>query len=358
MLFGRITALGTDGRGVIRLADGRGFAFMGGQGLMAGERIQVQVTRLTPELTFRLVASESGSANRLAQPLGRSLAGAPDLMGNLLSLVQPGSSPGGGIFGTSQSANPLLLSLQQGWSLQTASGQSLTSLVDDALPKFSANALLRGDVGQLLRLLEQGETTEVRRAVVQLRQAAADLRALRPQRGDLPRSPGVMGAEPDVAETVETGRALLRSLSDLLALQDILPRTPPAPDGTQLLGYRLFWLAEGGVGEAIWQQERQRQQGGGGAGGFFSVLLSLNMTRLGPVQARLALGENQLSVGLSAQEDAALHTLRTHVAELRQGLVDANLPLRSLELSRMSGADMRAVRGQTLALGSGFERQA
>ncbi|MBF0144273.1 MAG: flagellar hook-length control protein FliK [Magnetococcales bacterium] len=145
----------------------------------------------------------------------------------------------------------------------------------------------------------------------------------------------------------------LQRLGDLMAMQELLPRVQ-LPDGSQFLGYRLFGLMEGGLGEAIWQQRKGKKGEGGEEGELTTVLISLNLTRLGSVQARLGYGENQLQVGLSASEEGALAALRGRIRELRGGLLATGLPLRSLEVARMGVAEMRVERQEMMGLASGF----
>ncbi|MEO5377969.1 MAG: flagellar hook-length control protein FliK [Magnetococcus sp. DMHC-6] len=85
-----------------------------------------------------------------------------------------------------------------------------------------------------------------------------------------------------------------------------------------------------------------------------TLLLSLNMTRLGSVQARISFGEKRLLVGIVASENEALAALRGQIGQLRQGLLAEGLPLHALELAHMGREQMRQERQGMLGLGAGF----
>lgn len=193
-----------------------------------------------------------------------------------------------------------------------------------------------------------------------LRQAAAHL-----QRGDPEGESSVQGARApgqagEADASLGAARSALNRLADLVAAQEVVPRGLPLADGGLLLGYRAFWMPEGGFGEAFWKQEKEKREGRGedGEGKFTTVMIALEMTRLGPVQARLTYGENQLQVGIAAADEEALAALRGRIGELRQGLHGQGVPLRSLELMRLSAAEMQADRTAALGLGSGFVAEA
>ncbi|MBF0126978.1 MAG: flagellar hook-length control protein FliK [Magnetococcales bacterium] len=320
ILVGRVSQAGPDGQGIVRFPNGSGFSFSGGQGLRVGEQVTLEVTRLVPEVTVRLVGSESGAAAQLAQSATNTLIRAPDLLGSLLKQA-------GG----------------RGAAL-VAGRDALSGVLQKALPNVSFEGLLKGDVSALVRLLETGTRQEVLEAVHGLRRAADSLRF------DAP----VTGRE-DAAE-LTGARVNLQRLGDLLTLQHVLPQVTPQEDGGALLGYRLFWMHEGGLGEAIWREEREkrRQERKSGRERMVSVLLSLNMTRLGLVQARLSHGDGLLRVGLAARDDAALVALRGGVGALRQHLLAAGLPLHTLDLSKLGEGEMQAERMRALGLESGF----
>ncbi|MBF0423926.1 MAG: flagellar hook-length control protein FliK [Magnetococcales bacterium] len=99
--------------------------------------------------------------------------------------------------------------------------------------------------------------------------------------------------------------------------------------------------------------------GGGRSGGegedqTTSVLVTLNLSRLGTVQARLAYVTNALQIAMGAEEDQSLAALREDIRVLRQALIAAELPLRSLELARLSRAEVQEERMAILNLGNGF----
>ena len=356
-VMGRVSQVQSNGHGVLRLPDGSGFAFSGGHGLRAGEPVRLEVMRLVPEITFRLVASQSGGAVALAQSAEQSLMRAPDLLANLLSWagLKGGSQVlNGGILAGSSPEESLFLALRAGGkaaSYVTGKGETLAGIMQKSLPNVSVAGLLRGETAGLARLLEGGSREEVRDAVRLLRLGAMDLRAAG-EEGAAPRS-GNTDAE------LNPIRAALHRLGDLLAMQDVLPRAAPSAEGDLFLGYRLFWLTEGGLGEAIWRREQNRQRNlkSEEDSAVTTVLLSLNMTNLGVVQARLSYGDGQLLIAVSAQEESALAALRGQVGELRGGLLDAELPLRSLELSRLTSGEMKTERLRALGLGAGFSTE-
>ncbi|MBF0624852.1 MAG: flagellar hook-length control protein FliK [Magnetococcales bacterium] len=339
-LVGRISQLKDNGQGVFRFADGRGFTFSGGQGLHEGDHVRLEVVRLVPEVALRVAGSDSQAAAETANSLQQSLTRAPDLFARLVSFLNVGS-------GTvlSGKGDALFLGLQATRSgLATLDGQTLGAVLAKNLPGLSAEALMRGDLSGLVRLLSGGSRAEVAGAVQALREAAATLKARIPGEG--------------TAAELAAARNALGRLGDLLAMQDLLPQTVPSANGEMFLGYRVFWLNEGGLGEAIWRREG-RQNGRGSQGEeATSVLLSLNLTRLGAVQARLALSGGLLAVQLAAEDDGVLAALRGRVGELRQALQQAELPLYTLDLSRLDGAIMRATREQALGLTTAFSTQA
>ncbi|MBF0270528.1 MAG: flagellar hook-length control protein FliK [Magnetococcales bacterium] len=343
LLVGRISQLSPDGHGVIRFPNGSGFSFSGGQSLRVGEQVTLEVTRLVPEIGVRLVASESGSASALAQNAEQSLARAPDLMGRLMVLtgLSRGGATGSALTASLGGRAPVLL----------VGRESLASVIQRALPNLSAEALFKGDLSGLTQLLEGGSRQEVTSAVRLVRQAA-DL--IQQEAGKGGGGGGVAGAAGEGSEVAGARHALQR-LGDLLAMQQILPHTAPAPeDGAALLGYRLFWLNEGGLGEVVWRKEREKRKRGGRQGdeSVLSVLLSLNMTRLGTVQARLVLGEGMLAVGIAAGEEETLSALRGDIGALRQGLLAAGLPLRALDLTMLGEGGMKAERAEFLGMGT------
>ncbi|HIJ84681.1 MAG TPA: flagellar hook-length control protein FliK [Magnetococcales bacterium] len=181
------------------------------------------------------------------------------------------------------------------------------------------------------------------------------LQQLRDAANDLRPAPEAVAQGRGGEQELSAARQTLMRVGDLLAMQDVLPRTAPGLDGDPYLGYRLFWLDERGLGEMIW-----RRHHGGNAGGegedkeATSVLVTLNLTRLGTVQARLSYTQNTLQIAMGAEEEDALSALREDIRVLRQALIQAELPLRSLELSRLSRATVQEERHTILELGEGF----
>ncbi|MBF0340135.1 MAG: flagellar hook-length control protein FliK [Magnetococcales bacterium] len=345
LLTGRISQLAPDGHGVIRFPNGSGFNFSGGASLQVGEQVTLEVTRLAPEIGVRLVASESGGAALLAQNAEQSLVRAPDLFNRLMALS--GLSRGAG------ESNPLGASRTP---VLLAGRETLAATLQKVLPNLSSEELFHGDLTGLTRLLEGGSRQDVAEAVRLVRQAADTLRQ---ETGSVAGQVATAAGEESAAVT--GGRHALQRLGDLLAMQQILPQVAPSPEeGVALLGYRLFWLNEGGLGEVVWREERKKNRKGGRPGGesVLSVLISLNMTRLGMVQARLVLGEGMLQVGISAGEEASLSALRESVGQLRENLLAAGLPLRVLDLNMLGQGGMKAERAQFLGMGGGFRTEA
>ncbi len=343
VVAGRITQVSGQGEGVLRLADGRGFSFSGGQALKEGEPVRLEVVRLQPQITFRLMGSESGTAQRLAGDMEQSLMRLPDVFSRLMNLSGLGGAGGlerdGGLntlfsaLRSSSGHHPLFV---------TSKGESLAAVLQRVLPNLSLQSLQQGDFSELTRLLQGGRSLP--ELLQQLREAANDLR------------PGRGGGGEVAAQELGAARQTLGRVGDLLAMQELLPRVNLSPDGDPYLGYRLFWLDERGLGELIWRRHQGGKSGRGGEGEeeVTSVLVTLNLTRLGTVQARLSFQKNSLQIALGAEGEEALSALREDVRQLRQALIQAELPVRSLDLSRMSRASLQEERHTILELGEGF----
>lgn len=366
ILTGRVAQVEANGRGTLRFPSGMGFSFANTSALKLGEPVQVQVLRLVPEVAFRVLVSASGIAAGLAESAEQSLVRAPDIFANLLnwSGLSKGGSPVASGEGGAEAAGGFLFSLKSGLqagTLTARQGLTLLHALKKTLPNLSAKGLLRGEIKELVRLLETGSRQDVRQMIHQLRQVSAGL--FRASGGGAEHQvPGQGGVVPgEEAAELNAVRNTLHRLGDLLAMQEILPRTALSPEGGQLLGYRLFWLTEGGMGEAIWQRERSRKKGAGDEdadSAITTVLLSLNMTDLGVVQARLTYGEGQCAVRIAAEEARSLAALRGRISELRQSLLAAELPLRSLDLFRLVPGEVREERMRTLGLASHFSTEA
>ncbi|WP_130471702.1 flagellar hook-length control protein FliK [Candidatus Magnetaquicoccus inordinatus] len=341
ILLGRVTQLNEDGRGVVRFPDGSGFTFARAPTLTLGEPVQVEVTRLVPDLSFRLVASSSQSAADLAANAQQSLVRAPDIFNNLLR-----------------------------WSNLSASNQSL---LQRALPPLSVQGLLQGDLTALASLLENGSQQDVRTMIQLLRGSSQELLLARNETtSSTPTTPTAsLSTTPATDELLANNllRNNLQRLSDLLAMQEILPRLPANSDGSQVMGYRLFWLMEGGLGEAIWYNRRQvneREASEGdeeasenpGSSIHTSVLLSLNMTELGAIQARLSYGEGVCRIHIAAENEESLSRLRSEIGTLRSALLAAELPLAALDVSRLLPGELRDQRMRALGLASQFAAEA
>ncbi|MBF0582957.1 MAG: flagellar hook-length control protein FliK [Magnetococcales bacterium] len=359
VLTGRVTQVNGNGQGVVRFPDGSGFTFSRGPALTLGEPVQVEVLRLEPEMAFRLLASSSQSASQLAVSAEQSLVRAPDLFANLVRWAGLGnSSPAEAEASLASGGNS---GSAQGFAVL---GKSLAHLLQRVLPNLSVQGLLDGEVTELVRLLEGGSRQDVRAAIQQLRQGAIGL-LLAEERGVGQATTGAEGSD------LGAVRNTIHRLGDLLAMQEILPRTPLAAEGNQLLGYRLFWLVEGGMGEAIWYRERQwsepdqqqEQEGESSSGGgeekrFTTVLLTLNMTNLGAVQSRLSYGEGLCTIHIAAEEEEALAALRRRVGELRSALLEAELPIGALDLTRLVPGELKEKRMRAMGLASHFSAEA
>ena len=355
IMTGRVTQMGPDGRGVLRFPDGRGFGFSHGPSLKVGEPVQLQVLRLIPDIAFRLLLSPSGIATGLAESAEQSLVRAPDIFANLLNWS--GSEAGRAVDSKTGEAHEARLFTRNSSPhmpmLMTSKGLTLAQVLQKTLPNISAQGLMRGEMKELVHLLENGSRQDVRGLIRQLRQVALDLFRVSVPPGQERLLPQEESAE------LSAVRNTLHRLGDLLAMQEILPRTALSLDGGQLLGYRLFWLTEGGMGEAIWQRERARKKNKDDQPSVVTtVLLSLNMTSLGAVQARLAYGDGLCSVAIAAEEEESLSALRGQIGDLRHALLEAELPLRSLDLSRLRPGEMKEKRMQSLGLASNFSTEA
>ncbi|MBF0195967.1 MAG: flagellar hook-length control protein FliK [Magnetococcales bacterium] len=329
VMQGRVSQTSGNNQGVIRFPDGSSFNYSGAS-LKAGEQVQVEVLRLAPDMVFRLTTSTSGAAGRLAMGAEQSLMRGPDIFAQLLS--QAGGKASSALKMGLQS--PLLIS---------GKGENMAAILQRVLPNVSASGLLKGDASGITNLL-QGGRSDIANAIRLLREAAADLRP-------------ATGAVGDTAGELNAARTSLQRLGDMMAMQDILPRAATSLEGDTFLGYRLFWLTEGGLGEAVWRREQARQEGGNKKEEITSVLLTLNMTNLGPVQVRIAYGEKSLLISIGAEDEEALSSLRSSIGELRGKLIQAELPLRALELSRLSGGEIKEHRLQSLGVGAGFSAE-
>lgn len=361
VLTGRIVQMQSNGQGILRFPDGRGFSFANGATLKPGEAVQVEVMRLSPTMTFRLLGSSSGVASNLAASAEQSLVRAPDIFSNLLNWSGLGSQRAEipGAEGSLQ--GDILAALKSGIKADTwvtRRGLTLAQVLQKSLPNISAQNLLRGDLSELVQLMEQGSKQNVRQLILQLRQVAADL--VRQTNPSTKFNSTINQAAGDNSSELMAVRNTLHRLGDLLAMQEILPRTALSLDGGQLLGYRIFWLAEGGMGEAIWQRERKKRKSKDDDTdtSVTSVLLSLDMTKLGAIQARIAYAEGLCSIGISAENEDSLAALRGGLRNLRQALLKAELPLHSLELARLMPGDLKDNRMQALGLASNFSTEA
>ncbi|MBF0183931.1 MAG: flagellar hook-length control protein FliK [Magnetococcales bacterium] len=338
ILLGRVTQLSEEGRGVVRFPDGSGFTFNRAPTLSLGEPVQVEVTRLVPDLAFRLLASSSQSAADLAANAQQSLVRAPEVFNTLLR-----------------------------WAGRSVNNQAV---LQRSLPNLSVQGLLKGDASALASLLESGSQQDVRAMIQVLRESSLHLLLTSPEAAKS--TPGMHSSHTPATDELINGMALrsnLQRMEDLLAMQEILPRLPANSDGSQVMGYRLFWLTEGGLGEAIWYNRRQANEKSGDEEGqeggetpaastHTSVLLSLNMTELGAVQARLSYGDGLCRIHIAAEEEQSLSRLRSQVGELRTALLAAELPIGGLDISRLLPGELREQRMRALGLASQFATEA
>ncbi|MEG3640142.1 flagellar hook-length control protein FliK [Magnetococcus sp. PR-3] len=320
-LSGRIQTMNQNGQGTIRLSNGSTMNFQGNPNVQAGERVAMQVIKLEPQPTFKMVNSESAQAGKLAFEGQQSLARGPELFAKLLE--------GAGLLKGGKAA--FLVGGSKG-GLTLANGQTLAQTLQSNLTNVSLQSLVKGDPATLARLLEGGSKQELTEAIRNLRQAAD----------------GIRGADVRMDGEAASVRNALGRVGDMLAMQDLLPRTPQMDPNSAILGYRIFWLDEGGLGEAIIRREKAKQ--GGEEEDTTSVLLSLNMTELGMVQANIQSREGYVGVNLRAEDEAALAALRREVRTLRQSMNEAGLPLQALELAKLSAAQISAERAHALGL--------
>ncbi|MBF0153930.1 MAG: flagellar hook-length control protein FliK [Magnetococcales bacterium] len=348
VLEGRVSQVKGGSEGLFRFPDGSSFAFSGAQGLTEGEMIRLEVVRLFPELAMRVAGSESRIAANLANNLQQSLVRVPDLFARLMNLVSGQDVEKGGALLSSARGQPLFLSLQPSASGKSGRALDLAGVLRDNLPNLSAEALLRGETAGLVRLLEGASREEVTAAVRVLREAAGSVRLAAGQTGS-------GGPAAESSEATPSLPSALHRLGDLLSMQNILPRVVPSAAGEMFLGYRVFWLNEGGLGEAIWRREKEKQDRKDKKGRtLHSVFLSLHLTRLGVVQSRVVFGDGLLGISVVAEEETTVSALRSRIAELRAAMVAADLPLNSLDLKYQTGAAMRQSRQEAIGLGGGF----
>ncbi|MBF0309692.1 MAG: flagellar hook-length control protein FliK [Magnetococcales bacterium] len=364
-LDGRVSRMQADGKGTLQLPNGNTFSFSGGAGLQAGEQVRLQVVRLQPEVGLRIVNSESRVAQAVGQSVEQGLAQAPELLARLSLLAGLSGKSGEGSVLLPGQANkaPLLLNLANllgggplpEGALVTDKGESLATVLRQNLPHLSVSGLLKGDVTELVKLLDGGSREDVSRAVRSLRQAAQSLQWVQEVADGNRESAESVRNLGEGGRQLEVVRGALQRLADLVATQEVLPRaTQAGPEGTMLLGYRVFWVGEEGLGESIWRQESGRKGESGQEEKVTSVLLSLNMTRLGMIQARLSLGQNRLLVALGAEEESSLSALRGRIGELRNTIQQAGLPLSALDVSMLDRTALQAQRRDFLGLGAGY----
>ncbi|MBF0159788.1 MAG: flagellar hook-length control protein FliK [Magnetococcales bacterium] len=336
LLVGRVLTIDSvSGQGSLRLTDGTAITFTGGNNLAAGslavgEMVQLEVSRTAPQITLRLAGSESALATQLAESTQQTVARAPEVLARLVTLLQT----------------------QQGGGLPAALRAQIGRILQQNLPTVPVEALWQGEITSVSQLLTHGQLlTESGDAIQQLRLAMAQLQADQEQQSAAASSGGRSGA----GAALTTVQTTLSQLSDLLTLQTLLPSLSLTDqDGSVLAGYRLFLLDEGGWGEAIWRyggQSGSRGQGSqGGNRDTITVMLSLAMTQLGRVQARLSASNGQLWINLAAEQEQGLSALRQQVGELRDRLLAAGLPLQSLDLQRLTGAALESERRRMLGL--------
>ncbi|MBF0610431.1 MAG: flagellar hook-length control protein FliK [Magnetococcales bacterium] len=422
LLTAKVTQVAENGRGILQLADGGLLSFIKGGALNEGEQVRLQVVRTLPEMTLRVVSTEAGEAGRLADTTQRSVLRAPDIFSRLLrfsglmpaaadstgevdlppegraptqnlpqTTVREGAQPaarnvlpelvrgtvvygervvqaegGRGPVTASLSRPPVVVQnpLDLANQLVSGGGEKLSQVVRNALPHVSLFDLQQGRVEGLVKLMtgqQQEQSLPLREAIQRLRVAAESLKwvksdTLSPEEQqairDTIREAGGEGA------VLREAKTALQRLGDVLAAQDLLPKNQPAADGSTFLGYRVFWMPEGGMGEILWRREKEAEKGGGEGKQGFSVLLSLQLSRLGLVQAHISMGEGYLNVAISARDEQALEALRQDIGDLRNHLIQAELPLRTLNLSRLNEEAMQEERRQKLGFTGSLRMEA
>lgn len=248
--------------------------------------------------------------------------------------------------------------------LLTADGENLGELLRKNLPDLSLDDLMKGDFKALAKLLTgSGSATAptLGESVHRLRVAAESLKLVQSDKLSREEQQALQEAVREAGgegALLREAKQSLHRLGDVMAAQDILPKNQPMADGSNFLGYRVFWLPEGGMGEVMWRREKAAKGGGQEGKEGFSVLLSLQLSRLGLVQSRITMGEGYLNISLSAREEESLDALRQGVGELRQGLIQAELPLRTLNLERLNQQEMLEERRQALGLSGNLRMEA
>ncbi len=363
LLTGRVTDLQANGQGVFRQANGGALVFSGAERLVEGEQVQLRVVRLSPVVTLQVVASDSRVAARLAEMTEQSLALGPEVFARLLQAagLEEGAASESGSLASPQAAapdapaaDPSTRQAAEGSSAIPRGEESLASLLRRNLPTLSLETLARGEIEELAQLLEgRREGPAAAEAVRDLRQAATTWHSAVEQG---------QSASADTSQLTSPGRPAvshaLHRMGDMLAAQDLLPSGRGTVDVGALLGYRIFWVAEGGLGEVIWRQEHPRGRSQGAPDSRVSVLFCLSLTRLGLVHVHLVSGTGGLLLRFAAADPGTVAALRREVAELRTGLLTTDIPLQAVEFSHSTPAAMRSARLEALGLAGEFVAEA
>ncbi|MBF0124737.1 MAG: flagellar hook-length control protein FliK [Magnetococcales bacterium] len=335
LFVGRVLSIdSSSGQGSLRLADGAVITFAGGANLaagalMVGDRVSLEVSQTVPQVTLRLVSSESSMATQLADSTIQTVARAPEALVRLVNLLQT----------------------QQG-GLPAAQRSQLIRAVQQSLPTLEVEPLLQGDMTAVTQLLSTSQLiTESSDSIQQLRLTLAQLQTDMEQLPD-----SVVAGSRNANTALTTVHTTLTQLGDLLSLQTLLPSLSLTDhDGSVLAGYRLFLLDDGGWGEAIWRYGSRYQSSKSGqsqdeATEMVTVMLSLAMTDLGRVQARLSAGNGRLLVAIAAEEEQGLAALRQQIGELRGRLLAAGLPLQAIDLQHLSSTALESERRRMLGV--------
>ncbi len=362
LLTGRVTDLQENGQGVFRQPNGGVLVFSGAERLVEGEQVQLRVVRLSPVVTLQIVASDSRAAARLVEMAEQSLTLGPEVFARLLQAAGPdvtatseAGSPASPQAGApdAPAADPSIRQAAEGPSAIPRGEESLAALLRRNLPTLSLESLAQGQFEELTQLLEgRLYASTMPEAVRNLRQAAATWHSALEQG----QSASADTSQLTGPERLAVSHALHR-LGDMLAAQDLLP-SGRVTDPSALLGYRIFWMSEGGLGEVIWRQEHPRGRGQETQDARVSVLFCLSLTRLGLVHVHLVSGTGGLLLRFAAADPGAVAALRREVGKLRAGLLTADVPLQAVEFSHSTPAAMRKARLEALGLAGEFVAEA
>ncbi|MGN7611348.1 flagellar hook-length control protein FliK [Magnetococcales bacterium HHB-1] len=322
----RVTQVDGEGRGTLKLPDGRALGFSGGRGLSVGENVRFEVVRQSSDqnIALRVISSERGVAQQMAGQLQQSVLRAPDVFAKLLPHLQQGSSSlPSSSSSAAQSMRAFLSESQAVHTTEKTSGaqektvlsiqnRTLSQTLAKILPSVSWRSSMQGNLSQWVDVF--GPRNDFSSMAQQMREAAGALQ----QVGGLPA--GLAAPDGEVQDVARAVRGALNRMADLVAAQELLPRQHQDAGEQAIFGYRVFWLEDGGLGEAIWRREQKKRGMHGDDAEGYSVLLSLQLTALGAVQSRISYMDGQMNIALAAEDEGALAALRRDLSELRAAL--------------------------------------